>query len=322
MGTRPPTLWKITNRGVSLCSLAPVEGLEWIPAATKGNRELLTRRHFTRTTALSAASSLGFTGYGFATAMELPGLRRATLDLPALPEPWDGLSILQISDVHAGPYMNSARIARLREMANNVGADLIVFTGDQMDRRPSDAERFVRGFRGIEAPLGVWGVLGNHDHFIDPELSEWALRAAGIRPLVNSGVVIERGGSRLALVGVDDLQATGVRRPEFSVVDRYPADFRICLCHQPQGWHQAIAAGAELTLSGHTHGGQIALTNRNLNAARLSTRYISGPYRREDAFLYVSRGVGVGAIPVRVGAPPEIDLLTMRSLASAAKLAA
>ena len=107
-----------------------------------------------------------------------------------------------------------------------------------------------------------------------------------------------------------------------SVVDRYPADFRICLCHQPQGWHQAIAAGAELTLSGHTHGGQIALTNRNLNAARLSTRYISGPYRREDAFLYVSRGVGVGAIPVRVGAPPEIDLLTLRSLASAAKLAA
>jgi predicted MPP superfamily phosphohydrolase len=283
---------------------------------------LLTRRHFIKTTAFSAASSLGLTGYGFATALELPGLRRVTLDLPKLPISWDGLSILQISDVHAGPYMGSERMARLRDMANSLPADLIVFTGDQMDRRTSDAELFARGFKGIEAPLGVWGVLGNHDYFIDPDLSEWAMRAAGIQPLVNSGVVIEREGSTLALVGLDDLQATEGRGPDFSVLDRYPAEYRICLCHQPQGWHRAVTAGADLTLAGHTHGGQIALTNRNLNAARFSTRYISGPYRRDQAFLYVSRGVGVGAIPVRVGSPPEIDLITLRSTAIAKRVAA
>ena len=283
---------------------------------------MLTRRHFIKTTAFSAASSLGLTGYGFATALELPGLRRVTLDLPKLPIAWDGLSILQISDVHAGPYMGSERMARLRDMANKLHADMIVFTGDQMDRRPSDAELFARGFKGISAPLGVWGILGNHDHFIDPDLSEWALRSAGIQPLVNSGVVIERGGSTLALVGLDDLQASEGRGPEFSVLHRYAADFRICLCHQPQGWHRAITAGADLTLAGHTHGGQIALTNRNLNAARFSTRYISGPYRRDHASLYVSRGVGVGAIPVRVGSPPEIDLITLRSAAVAKRVAA
>jgi len=283
---------------------------------------VLTRRRFIRNATLSAASSLGFAGYGFASALDLPGLRRVTLDLPALPQSWDGLRILQISDIHAGPYMDSERMARVREMAGKIPADLIVFTGDQIDRRPSDAEHFARGFRGIEAPLGVWGVLGNHDHFIDPQRSEWALRTAGIQPLINRGVVLEREGSSLALVGVDDLQAVDDRGPDFSILGQFPSAFRICLCHQPQGWHRAAAAGAHLTVSGHTHGGQIALTNRNLNAARFSTRYIAGPYRRENAFLYVSRGVGVGAIPVRVGAPPEIDLLTLRSTAASAQIAA
>jgi len=283
---------------------------------------LLSRRKFIKNATLTAASSLGFAGYGFASALDQPGVRRVSLELPALPPAWDGLRVLQISDVHAGPYMGSERMARMREMAIRLAPDLIVFTGDQMDRRPTDAELFVRGFRGVEAPLGVWGVLGNHDHFIDPRRSEWALQAAGIRPLVNRGVTFERDGFSLALIGIEDLNARRGRRPDFSVLGAYPASFRICLCHQPQGWHRALAAGAHLTLAGHTHGGQIALTGRNLNVARFSTRYIAGPYRREDALLYVSRGVGVGAVPVRVGAPPEIDLLTLRSAAVRARAAA
>jgi hypothetical protein len=283
---------------------------------------LLTRRKFIKNASLTAASSLGFAGYGFANALNLPGVRRVSLELPELPTAWDGLKILQISDIHAGPYMGAERMARLREMAMRLEPDLIVFTGDQMDRRPSDADLFVSGFRGIKAPLGTFGILGNHDYFIDPERSIWALEAAGIEPLVNRGVVLDREGSTLALVGVDDLQARGGRYPDFSVLSTFPTSFRICLCHQPQGWHQALAVGAHLTLAGHTHGGQIALTGRNLNVARFSTRYIAGPYRREEAFLYVSRGVGVGALPVRVGAPPEIDLLTLRSAAVGARVAA
>jgi len=283
---------------------------------------LLTRRKFIKNASLTAASSLSFAGYGFANALDLPGVRRVNLELSSLPAVWDGLTILQISDVHAGPYMGAERMAKLREMAMRLEPDMVVFTGDQMDRRPSDAELFVRGFRGIEAPLGTWGILGNHDHFIDPRRSEWALEAAGIQPLVNRGVVLDREGSTLALVGVEDLQAGEGRNPDFSILNAYPTSFRICLCHQPQGWHRALAAGAHLTLAGHTHGGQIALTGRNLNVARFSTRYIAGPYRREEGFLYVSRGVGVGALPVRVGAPPEIDLLTLRSAAVGARVAA
>jgi predicted MPP superfamily phosphohydrolase len=283
---------------------------------------LLSRRRFLKNASLTAASTLGFAGYGFSNALDLPGVRRLRLDLPDLPPQWDGLSILQISDVHAGPYMDADRMARMRDMANRLNPDLTVFTGDQMDRRDSDADLFVRGFSGISAPMGVWGILGNHDHFIDPKRSEWALEAAGIQPLVNGTVTFERSGASLALIGIEDLQARNGREPDFSVIEKYPKSFRICLCHQPQGWHQAAAAGAHLTLSGHTHGGQIAITGRNLNVARFGTRYVAGPYRREEAFLYVSRGVGVGAVPVRVGAPPEMDLLTLRSTAVSTRVAA
>jgi predicted MPP superfamily phosphohydrolase len=213
-------------------------------------------------------------------------------------------------------------MVRMRDLAESLAPDVIVFTGDQMDRRPSDADIFAEGFDGISAPLGVYGILGNHDHFFDPAISERALERAGIQPLINSGVSFERNGSSLALVGVEDLNASNGRTPDFTVLQRYPTSFRVCLCHQPNGWHQAAAAGAHLTLAGHTHGGQIALTGRNLNVARINTRYIAGPYRREDAHLYVSRGVGVGAVPVRVGAPPEIDLLTLRRPAASAQAAA
>ena len=292
------------------------------PRSPEDPPDLLSRRKFLKNASLTAASSLGFGGYGFANALDLPGVRRLDLHLPALPEAWNVLSILQIPDVHAGPYMGAKRMARIRDLSTRLAPDLIVFTGDQMDRRPSDADLFVNGFAGIEAPLGVWGVLGNHDHFIDPKLSEWALEATGIQPLVNRGVVLDRAGSTLALVGLEDLQARDGRAADFSILSKYPSSFRICLCHQPQGWHRAAAAGAHLTLSGHTHGGQIALTGRNLNVARFSTRYIAGPYRREESFLYVSRGVGVGAVPVRVGAPPEIDLLTLRSPAASKRVAA
>ena len=265
---------------------------------------------------------MGFTGYGVAGALDLPGLRHTTLELAGLPAEWDGLTVVQVSDVHAGPYMPVERMRKVAEMVRGLDADLVVFTGDQMDRRPSDAEQFAAGFSGLEAPLGVYGVLGNHDHFIDPELSERALVEAGITPLVNRAVRLKRRGAELVLVGLEDLSATAGRGPDFTTIEGHGDAFRICLSHQPRSWHDAAAAGAQLTLSGHTHGGQIALTQRNLNVARIQGRYIAGEYRRRGAALYVSRGIGVGAVPLRFGAPPEIDLLVLRRPADRSRIAA
>ena len=283
---------------------------------------MLTRRRFIRNVSLGAAGSAGFTGYGLAGALDLPGMRHTTLELPQLPLVWDGLRIAQISDVHAGPYMPAERMTRVAEMIKSLNPDLVVFTGDQMDRRPSDADLFVRGFSGISAPLGVYGILGNHDHYFDPRLSEHALVEAGVTPLVNQSRLFHRGGAELALIGLEDFNAGPGRAPDFTLLSHFPAAFRICLSHQPRTWHDAAAAGAHLTLAGHTHGGQIAITKRNLNVARFQSRYIAGPYRRDDATLYVSRGIGVGAVPLRLGAPPEVDLLVLRRRADAGILAA
>jgi predicted MPP superfamily phosphohydrolase len=244
---------------------------------------------------------------------ELPEVHELTLTLPQLPPEWDGLRIAQVSDVHAGPYMPAARMQRIRDQVMQLEPDLVVFTGDQLDRRPDDARRFISGFEGIDAPLGVYGVLGNHDHQAGSSIATSAMEAAGIRPLVNETAVLARGSARLAIAGVDDVSAPFPHRPDFSILHRHPDAYRLCLCHQPRAWPDADAAGAHLTLSGHTHGGQIALTRRNINVARLQGRFIVGPYRREDSFLFVSRGVGVGAVPVRFGAPSEVDLLTLRS---------
>ena len=261
---------------------------------------------------LRFTGSLGREIRGGLARHSLPTVRYLSLQLPHLPAVWDGLKILQISDVHAGPFAPINRLRLIRRMAEGLDADLIVFTGDQLDRRASDAEIFARGFQGISAPLGVWGILGNHDHATSTSLALESMISAGIQPLVNQSVQLQREGVVLSLTGVDDLSSPGAG-PDFSLIAKQEHSFRICLCHQPEGWIEAAAQGAHLTLAGHTHGGQIALTTRRLNVARMATRYIAGPYRREDAFLYVSRGTGVGALPLRFGAPPEIDLLTLRT---------
>ncbi len=296
----------------------------WLPpvaAAPEGSATLFTRRKFLKNSSIGAAGSLAFASAGFASAQSLPGLRRVTLEMPHLAADLNGFTVLQISDVHAGLHMSIERMQRIRDLASSLPADLIVFTGDQIDRRPMDAGMFTEGFLGISAPHGVYGVLGNHDYYVDRGSAASLLADAGITPLVNQSVIIDRGGSPIALVGVDDLWAPG-DGPDFSILRDHPDAFRICLCHQPQGWEAARDAGAHLTLAGHTHGGQIALPTRNLNVARLQTRYVAGPYRRDDAALYVSRGIGVGALPLRVGAPPEMDVITLRAPAVAASVAA
>jgi len=277
---------------------------------------MLTRRRFIRNVSLGAAGSTGFAGYGLAGALDLPGLRHVTLMLPQLPPEWDGVTIAQISDVHAGPYMPAERMMRVAEMVTSLDPDLVVFTGDQLDRRPSDAERFVRGFTGISAPLGVYGILGNHDHYFDPRLSEHALVEAGITPLVNQNRLLRRDGAEIELIGLEDLSAGPGRAPDFSLLGRSPAAFRICLSHQPRTWHDAAAAGAHLMLAGHTHGGQIAITKRGpiveetprsmFRAASASVRFrcVSAPRRKSICWCCGARQQRTASQPERAMRKP------------------
>ena len=138
-------------------------------------------------------------------AVELPSVRSVGLVHPELPPAFDGLRIAQVSDLHAGAFMPPTRIARVHTLVAWLSPDLVVFTGDQLDWREYDVDHFVQGMAGLDAPLGVFGILGNHDHIAGPELAIQAMEAVGIAPLVNSAAILQRGTARLALVGVDDL---------------------------------------------------------------------------------------------------------------------
>ena len=272
----------------------------------------LTRRNMLKKGAMAFVGGGVLARSGWLEATELPMVRRVTLRHPLVPPPFDGLRLAQVSDVHAGIFMPPERLARVRSLVEGLAPDIVVFTGDQLDRRQVDADLFVHGFAGVDAPLGVFGILGNHDHLAGPRLALAAMEAVGITPLVNQSATLQRDGARVLLAGVDDLDAIPGWGPDFGIVERSEMAFRLLLCHQPGGWRAARAAGADVTLAGHTHGGQIALPSRGLNVARLSTPYVAGPYQRGEQLLYVSRGIGVGAIPLRFGVPPEVDLITLR----------
>jgi predicted MPP superfamily phosphohydrolase len=272
----------------------------------------LTRRSMLQKSAMAFVGGSVFARSGWVEATELPLVRRVHLRHPRLPRQFDGVRIAQVSDLHAGTFMPPDRLERVRTLVEALRPDLVVLTGDQLDRHQLDAETFVHGLAGIDAPLGVFGVLGNHDHLAGPHLAVAALQAIGATALVNSAATLERDGGRIRLAGVDDIEAIPGWGPDFTVTRSPSTTFALLLCHQPNGWRAARAAGADITLAGHTHGGQIAVPTRGLNVARLRTPYVAGPYLRDGKILYVSRGVGVGAVPFRFGVPPEVDLITLR----------
>jgi hypothetical protein len=281
-----------------------------------------SRRAFLRMAALTstgAAAALSVAGrqqaYGDAEITHL------ALSFNDLPPGLDGLRIAQLSDLHAGPLVGTGTLRRWRELTEREQPELLLFTGDLVDSLPEELEPLLEAFRGFKPPLGRYAVLGNHDFFDDPRPIWRDLEADGIRCLENASALIRRRGDTLALLGLQDPMARNGRfsrmvfgpgpRPADAARD-LPADaFRICMNHRPSEWEQALAAGARLTLSGHTHGGQINPIP-GFSSARLIGPRTDGLYREGADVLYVSRGLGVVGLPIRIGARPEIVILTLK----------
>lgn len=282
----------------------------------------LSRRAFLRTAALASTGAAAVLGVaGARQAYGDPEITRRALTFPDLPPGLDGLRIAHLSDLHAGPMVGAAILRRWRELTERERPDLLLFTGDLVDSRPNELEPLLEAFRGFSPPLGTFAVLGNHDYFDDPRPIWRDLEAEGIRCLENASTLIRRDGGTLALIGLQDPMARNGRfrrlvfgpgpRPVEATRD-LPADvFRVCMNHRPSEWEQALAAGARLTLSGHTHGGQINPIP-GLSSAHLIGPRTDGLYREGDDLLYVSRGLGVVGLPLRIAAPPEIAILTLK----------
>ncbi|WP_306590859.1 metallophosphoesterase [Geothrix sp. 21YS21S-4] len=280
------------------------------------------RRTFLRTAALaSGGAAVGLGAGGTREAYGDPEITRLTLAFQDFPAGLEGLRIAQLSDLHAGPLVGPAILRRWRDFTERERPDLLLFTGDLVDSRPEELAPLLDAFDGFAAPLGTFAVLGNHDYFDDPRPIWRDLEMAGIRCLENASTLIRRDGGTLALLGLQDPMARNgrFRRLAFGPGPRpleasrdLPADaFRVCMNHRPSEWERALEAGARLTLSGHTHGGQINPIP-GFNSANLIGPRTGGLYREGNDFLYVSRGLGVVGLPIRIGAPPEIVILTLR----------
>jgi predicted MPP superfamily phosphohydrolase len=247
----------------------------------------------------------------------LPEITRRTLWFPSLPPGLDGIRILHLSDVHAGAYMEREKMERLVAQANALAPDLILQTGDLIDISTDYIPHYVKAFRDLRAPLGVVTCLGNHDHYTGVDEVERGARDAGQTVLRLGTHVVERAGTPLALTAVDDPQDWEFDDPQTADVDGAlrgapPEAFKVLLAHRPGVWDAAAPRGVPLTLSGHIHGGQFYLPVVGWSAGRLITKYVMGHFQRGESQLYVSRGIGVVGVPIRIFVPPEIALLELR----------
>lgn len=233
-------------------------------------------------------------------------VRENRLRLAALPAAFDGYTILQVSDLHVEFHPGAMR--RAIEIVGDLDYDVAVLTGDYRARTYGPIEPSLEGVAALKARLRgpVWGVLGNHDSIrMLP-----ALEAMGIRMLVNEWTSLARGDARISMAGVDD--ANYFAGADFAkATSGMPRDgFSILLTHTPEIYREAAAAGFDLLLAGHTHGGQICLPGGwpPLVAARMPRRYGSGAWRYGTMQGYTTTGVGCSGVDVRFNCPPEVTL--------------
>lgn len=234
--------------------------------------------------------------------------------LKALPAAFEGSRLLLISDVHAGPFLAPGAVRRCFARLLKLQPDAILLGGDLTTSSLRDFERNREAFRMLTAPLGVFAVLGNHDHYTeDPRRLRRMVDACGIRVLHNRHVTLVRGGQTISLAGVDDLL---VGRPDLDAALEGCRAPVILLAHNPDQLFAARDRGVDLMLSGHTHGGQIRAPGLPVLVRQSRYRLDEGHFRAGETQLVVSRGLGAVGLPWRVACPPEAVLLRLRGDAS------
>jgi predicted MPP superfamily phosphohydrolase len=245
-------------------------------------------------------------------------VRRFTLAIPDLPRDLEGMTIAQVSDLHVGPFTSGPLLRAVAETVNGLRADLVLLTGDLINRELSDLGGALDLARSMPGRFGQCLIEGNHDLFENAREFDARARASGISFLRDEAIVLNVRGHPVQLLGVRwsegtvrDPRESAIARSVHSVLPLRQADaFPILLAHHPHAFDAAVAAGLPLTLSGHTHGGQLML-NDHEGAGPILFRYWSGLYAKGRSQLVVSNGVG-NWFPLRVNAPAEIVHLTLR----------
>ncbi len=288
------------------------------------------RRDFLRK-GIGAAATAPFmlSSYGVLVARHRFRLEHFDIGVSGLSSALSQLTIAQLTDIHVGPFMPPEELARYVEAVNRLKPDLIALTGDFITGSRSEIVPCVETLAALKARYGIFACLGNHDTFAGAANKiTTALTDKGSRVLRNDSIAREVENSRVTLLGIDDLV---VGQPDLrraiSVAEKEPGEVNILLSHRPEIFPVAARKGMDLVLSGHYHGGQIKLLPEpgGLSIARLLTPYAEGLFQLPRTAgvatgepkvgnLFVGRGVGITALPIRINCPPQIAHLTLKNV--------
>jgi len=272
-----------------------------------------TRAHAQASVLVVLALALLATVIGFVNARRVARVRRVDVPIAGLPSALHGYSIVQLSDIHVGATIKRRWVEAMVARANSLQADLIAITGDVVDGTVVQLAQHTAPLGTLSARDGVFLVTGNHEYYAGATAWVAEFRRLGLQVLMNEHVVIEHAGSRLVLAGVTDysaghFDAAQASDPAKAIAGAPDIIPRILLAHQPRTAPTALAAGFDLQLSGHTHGGQFWPWNLFVP---LQQPYVAGLHKLETLSVYVSRGTGYWGPPKRIGAPAEITLLRL-----------
>lgn len=305
--------------GVAVAVPEPAPGDEQEEVNEADPTPILSRRQalLLGTVALPPLINIAATGKALAT-MDHFRVREIEVVIPNLPAALRGYRIAHLSDTHAGRFTTGRQLEAIARTTNGLGADLIAVTGDIIDHSLEELPEAIRFMRALEAPDGVWACEGNHDLFQSRAGFEGGMKEAGVQLLVNETAVVETRGQRLEILGLRWGGIPGEGRRSAGIPEnlaltmassRPDADFKVLLAHHPDAFDAALESRIPLTLAGHTHGGQLMLTE-HLGGGPALFRYWSGLYQQADSRLVVSNGTG-NWFPLRMNAPAEIIVVKL-----------
>lgn len=253
-------------------------------------------------------------GYGVLVRRRWFRVREREVTIPGLDPKLDGLRIAQLSDLHIGTMTPKAWALRWAAAANAKAPHIAVVTGDLVTSGTTFHEDIAESVAALRAEKGVYVAMGDHDYFGEGEPLVSLLKERGVQVLRNEGRLLEHGGTKLWLAGIDD---TWTRRDDIAaaMAGKPERTSSVLLAHDPVRFDAAADAGADLVLSGHTHGGQIAVPflYRRFSLATIAHKYNVGIYKRGRSTLHVHPGLGTTGPPMRLGVAPEVTILVLRA---------
>ncbi len=261
------------------------------------------------------AAPVAVLGFGYVRRTDFR-VREIDMPIANLPRDLEGFRILQLSDIHLGPFLNEDDLTRVVDAAVETRPHLAVITGDLISSHGDPVDACIRQLARVKADAGVFGCMGNHERYSRLEdYVEHAAARVGIRFLREEAALLRIGDAVLNLAGVDHQSKAGGKQYLVGAERLVRPDaVNVLLSHNPDVFPVAARQGYNLMLAGHTHGGQVTveILDQSINPARFFTPYVYGLYRSGGASAYVTRGIGTIGIPARIGAPPEISVLRLR----------